>query len=153
MERFLDSTKLSQCQSQLRRPIPHLPGAHDAKQDARLLGAGPAQGIEPPAQTETDSGVDPIAETVSRPDLRRVFPSLVCAAIVGQLIKLCNLQLPNERLQYRTWYLQRVFEERTEKSHGGQLQGVAKTGEVPTLEVNPFQIVVVQVKIARQFDG
>ena len=41
----------------------------------------------------------------------------------------------------------RIFEERTEKSHGGQLQGVAETGEVPTFEVNPFQIVVVQVKI------
>lgn len=33
----------------------------------------------------------------------------------------------------------RIFEEYTEKSHGGQLQGIAKTGEVPTLEVDPFK--------------
>ena len=50
-----------------------------------------------------------------------MFPSLVCAAIVRQLIELRDPQLPNERLQYRAWHLQRVFEKSAEKAGGGKL--------------------------------
>ena len=91
---------------------------------ARPLGAGPTQGIEPPAQAETDSGVAPIAETVARPDLRCAFPTLLCAPIAGQSVDIADAQLSEERLEHSRRHVGRVFEKNAEKTRRGELQRI-----------------------------
>ena len=125
------------------------PGRCTIKQDAGLLGAGPAQGIEPPAQPETDGGIAPIAETVSRSYLCRVFPSLVSTAIARQLIKIRELQLSCEGLHDRVRHLHWVFEKRAEKAGGGELKRKAQPIVIATLDSNYRVIRVIQMEIAQ----
>jgi len=65
------------------------------------------------------------------------------------LIELRDLQLPNERLQYRAWYLQRVFEKSAEKAGGGKLQRKAQPVVVATLDTDYRVVSVIEMEIAR----
>lgn len=125
------------------------PGGCAIEEDARPLGAGPTQGIEPPTQSETDPRVGPLAEAVSQPDLRRVLPALVRAAIARQLIEIRHLQLSDEGLEHRIGYRQRVFEEGAEKAGGSELQRKAQPVVVATLGADSGVISIVQMEKAR----
>jgi len=79
-----------------------------------------------------------------------VFPSLVCAAIAGQLIEIRNPQLPNECLQYRARHIDWVFEKSAEKASGGKLQRKAQAVVVTALDTDHCVVSVIKMEIARQ---
>ena len=73
--------------------------------------------------------------------------------MLDELIGTTQSELSTQRLQHGGWNGGQVLEKCAEKSHGGQLQGVAEPIVLAAFVSNGGTIGIIQVEVARQLLG
>jgi len=117
----------------------------------RPFGSGPAQTVEPAAETEAYAGFGNVAVAVAGADLGDVIPALFARAVLRNPVGVLDVQLPGDKLQNRRRHRRRIGEEGAEETDGRELQGKSETVMAASAKPDLRQIVVGEMEKAGEF--
>lgn len=131
----------------------HEPCCGALEKYTRPVGAGPAQGVEPPRQTKGDQRFREFDVAIGSADFRCVLPALLAGAVGVCLVQRLDAQLLGQRPQHGLRHCQRVFQKRAQVAHRRELDGEAQPIMRTALRCDQRMIGIVQVKIPGEVVG